>query len=283
MVEADQIGAMKLITPDVVRAAAGLVRVGKVYRLAQTFEPAMPQLVDCPEIGVGDRLNIKVGAFEVPEARTTVFSDWVAFETHSGTHIDALAHWSRDGQMYGGRDPGQSYDPSGMRELGLEHAPPIVTRGVLADLAAYKGADILPAGTVLQPEDLEEALARQGAALRRGDALLVRTGWARHWGDARKYMAACPGLSRRSAHWVADRECVCIGADQWVVDASPPERVEDRRACHEVCLVERGLHIIENLNLEELARDRVYEFLFIAVAPPLKGGTGFPTGAAAVV
>jgi kynurenine formamidase len=96
-------------------------------------------------------------------------------------------------------------------------------------------------------------------------------------------MAEAPGLSRSAAEWIADQGCVAIGSDQWVVDAAPPERPEDRRACHEVCLVDRGLHIIENLNLEALGQERAYEFFFAALAPPLKGGTAFPIQAVAIV
>jgi kynurenine formamidase len=261
----------------------GLVKLGRVYGLSHPLETAMPQMLDSPSIGVGDRLSIEVGSFDIPGANTRVFSDKVTLETHSGTHIDAFAHWSTGGRMYGGRTADESYAADGMRALGLENAPPIVTRGVLIDLAASRGADMLSAGTVLHPEDLQAALKRQGVALRSGDAALVRTGWAKLWDQPKRYMADCPGLSRRSAEWLADQGCVAVGADQWVIDADPPERPEDRRACHEVLLVERGVHIIENLDLEELARDGVSEFLFVAIAPPLKGGTGFPVGTAAIV
>jgi len=283
MMESDLIGAMRHVTPAVILKAARLIAEGKVYTLAHTLEPMMPQMIDCPDIGVGDRLTVKVGAFDIPEAKTRVFSDWVAFETHSGTHIDALSHWSKNCRMYGGLDPNVIYAEAGMKHLGLDEVPPMLTRAVLIDAAAYKGTEILLGGTVLQPEDFRGALKSQGVSLDAGDVVLVRTGWARHWDEPKKYMAECPGLSRRSAEWIADQHCVAIGADQWVVDAVPPERTEDRRACHEVCLVERGLHIIENLNLEELGRDKVYQFLFVALAPPLKGGTGFPAQVLAVI
>jgi kynurenine formamidase len=153
----------------------------------------------------------------------------------------------------------------------------------MIDAASHRGEDVLPGGTVLQPEDIQAALDWQGTSLEAGDAVLIRTGWARFWQEPVVYMSSAPGLSRRSAEWLADQGCVALGADQWMIDALPPERPEDRRACHEVCLVERGIQIIENLNLEQLASERVYAFLFVALAPPLKGGTAFPCQAVAVV
>jgi kynurenine formamidase len=212
-----------------------------------------------------------------------VFADWVGFDTHSGTHIDALAHWAKDGQMFGGRDPDQVYGEAGMKDLGLEQVPPIVARGVLIDAAAHRGQQVLEGGTVLQPEDLRGALERQAVSLEPGDVVLVRTGWAQYWQQPTVYMATTPGLSRSAAEWLTDQGCAVLGADQWMIDAFPPERPEDRRACHEVCLVQRGVYILENLNLEQIAGDRRFEFLFVALAPPLKGATGFPAQALAII
>jgi kynurenine formamidase len=279
----DSIGAMKHVTAATVLGAVGLARQGRIYALAQVFDPAMPQLADCPDINTDNRLAVKVHDSARPDFDTHVFAEWVGFDTHCGTHIDAFAHWAKGGRMYGGLDPAKVYDEGGMKHLGLDEAPPIFTRGVLIDVAGYRGQDVLPVGTVIQPDDLRGALDRQGVSLEKGSAALVRTGWARNWGDPRAYMSHAPGLSRSAAEWVAEQGCVALGADQWMVDAYPPERLEDRRACHEVCLVDYGVFIIENLNLEQLAQDGVSEFLFVALAPPLKGGTAFPCQALAIV
>ena len=283
MIESNLTGALKQVTPAVLLRAVGLVRKGKVYRLAHTLEPAMPQLVDNPDIARGRRLTIEMRTTDLPQFGTQIFSDWVSFETHSGTHIDCFSHWSWNGRMHGGLDPTEVYSDDGMKKLGLDEAAPLVTRGVLIDVAGCKGAEWLPGGTVLQPEELQEALQRQGVGLQSGDVVLVRTGWAKHWRSASVYMSEAPGLSRRSAEWIADQQCVAIGIDQSLVDPLPPERIEDRRACHEVCLVERGMYLMESLNLEDLVRDRVFEFLFVAAPAPLKGGTGFPIQALAIV
>jgi kynurenine formamidase len=283
MAENTLVGAMNQITASVIIGAAALIRKGQVYQLAHPLEQAMPQLADLPEMSAAARLSIKVRAHDVPQFETRIFSELVTLLAHSGTHIDAFSHWSKNGKMYGNVDPKSIYSEDGMKQLGLDTMPPIITRGVLIDAAAYNGVDTLPGGKVLQPEDLQAMLDRQRMSLQSGDVAIVRTGWTKHWVNPRTYMSQAPGLSRRSAHWIADQKCVAIGIDQWVADAVPPERDEDRRACHEVCLTERGMHIIENLNLEEMARDKVYQFLFIALAPPLKGATGFPVQALGIV
>jgi kynurenine formamidase len=279
----DLIGALGHVTPELVVRAAGLVRQGRIYSLAQVLEPSMPHLFDAPGSRPGNRLQLQTRSIERPDGRSRVFADAVSFDTHSGTHIDAFGHWSVNGQLFGGLDADEVYDERGLRQLGMDQAAPLFTRGVLIDAAKHRGVDVLPVGTVLQEPDLRACLSQQGATLAPGDAVLVRTGWSRHWGTPETYMGASPGVSRSAAAWLADQGCVVVGADQWLVDASPPERPEDSRACHEVLLVERGVHIIENLNLEALAADRVYEFLLVALAAPLRGATAFPAQVLAVV
>ena len=262
-----------------ISAAAALVHEGRVFPLAHPFHPAIPQLVDGPG-GHGIRLSHEVRA--IPQSGgATLFSDRFTFHSHSGTHLDALGHWSSAGAMFGGASTASVFAADGLTSLGVEEAPPFFTRGVLVDVAAARGQESLPGGTVLGPDALEEALGRQGVDLESGDAVLLRTGWARKWTAPREYMAGAPGLSRKAAEWVCDLGCVVIGADQWSIDAVP-SGTDENMPSHQVCLVERGVYLIENLNLERLAEEKVYTFLFVGLVPPFRGATGFPMQAIAV-
>jgi kynurenine formamidase len=277
------VGAMTHLTADVMLRALSSVQQGKIYQLAFNLEAAMPHLADSQEIGGGDRLNIKLKAHDFPQYKTRIFSETISFPAHSGTHIDAFSHFSKNSAMYGGLKPEHVYAEDGMKQLGLECVAPILTRGVLIDIAHYQGREVLPGGTTIEPEQIQAALKQVDVNLEAGDVPLIRTGWARYWEDPKTYMSQAPGLSRRAAHWIADQKCVAIGIDQWIGDTVPAQSIEDRRSCNEVCLVERGLHLIKSLNLEQIAKDKVYEFLFIAMHPPVKGATGFPIQALAII
>ena len=139
MTESDRTAAIEQVTPAVLLQAVGLVRRGKVYRLAHPLDPAMPHLVDGPVVGRGRRLAVEQRTIDLPQFGARVFSESVAFDTHTGTHIDTPAHWSWNGRMHGGLDVAQGESPGGKHGLGLDGAAPLVTRGVLIDMAGDKG------------------------------------------------------------------------------------------------------------------------------------------------
>ena len=284
----DEIGAMKLLTPELVRAAAGLVKQGKIYSLGQVLEPSMPHLPRHPPLVVApfttpyqsQRRWEKRGAKNLPGTA----SERVEINTHSGTHIDALGHWSNCNRSYGELDAKENYTENGLAHLGLERIPPIVARGILIDVAAHLGMEMLEAGRVVTVGDVRVSLESAGLSIRRGDVVLLYTGWSKLWQQRDlRYCESEPGPGRETATWLADQQIIALGTDTMAVDVDPPEDAAYPRVVHQIMLVERGIHLIENLFLDELVRDKVYEFLFVLAAPKLKGGTAFPVEPLAIV
>jgi kynurenine formamidase len=203
---------------------------------------------------------------------------------HSGTHLDALCHQANNLRMYGDVPVVGTEMPSGFTQLGVETVPPLLRRGVLLDVAGWKGENRLPARYAITAEDLAACAAAQSVEIARGDVLVVRTGFAPLWSDEAAYLDAA-GVSKSGTLWVADCGVVAVGADNMAWDA-PGERDPDTGAMlfgHLYLLPQKGIDIIENLNLEELARDRRYVFAFIGIPLKLKGATGSPLRPLALV
>ncbi len=204
---------------------------------------------------------------------------------HTGTHLDALSHQANDLRMFGGVEVDAAETPAGFSRLGVETAPPLVRRGVLLDVCGFKNQAALPSKYGITAADLEDCAAAQGVAVKPGDVLLVRTGYGALWrGDERTYLDAA-GVSKSGSLWAARHEVVAVGADNMAWDV-PGERDPETGAtlfAHVYLLAQKGVYIIENLNLEELARDRRYEFAFVGIPLKLTGATGSPLRPLALV
>jgi len=203
---------------------------------------------------------------------------------HSGTHIDALCHQACDLKFHGGVEVDAVERADGYRAYGAETMRPILTRGVLLDVARWKGVDVLPKHYAITAEDLAACASHSDIVVRAGDVLLVRTGYGRCWNDEPTYLAAA-GVSKSGNVWAADRKVVAVGADNMAWD-SMEERDPDTNMMlygHVHLLVTHGIHIIENLNLEELAESGVREFCFVGVPLKFRGATGSPIRPLALV
>jgi kynurenine formamidase len=202
----------------------------------------------------------------------------VTMMEHSGTHIDALRHQANCLTLFGGVQTDAAETPTGFTQLGVETVPPLVCRGVLLDVAGHKGMACLPTKYAVSADDLDSCARHQGVEVRQGDVLLARTGYGALWnGDEQTYLDAA-GVGKSGTLWAADRQVVAVGADNMAWDA-PDERDPETGAtlfAHVYLLPQKGIYIIENLNLEALARDRRYEFAFVGVALKLNGATGSP-------
>jgi kynurenine formamidase len=197
---------------------------------------------------------------------------------HSGTHFDALCHQSADLVMYGGIRIGPDVQtPYGFTRLGIETVPPVLRRGVLLDIPALKGLDELPPRYPITRADLEGACERQHVRPTGGDVLLVRTGAARHWDDEARYLDAA-GVGKDGTVWVGERGVYAAGADNVTWDVVGLEDPETKMTnySHVHLIAQRGVHILKNLNLEELAADRRSTFLFVCLPLKIKGATGSP-------
>jgi kynurenine formamidase len=207
-------------------------------------------------------------------------TDVFSMGTHVGTHMDALGHVSKEGRLHGAIpvETVQSF-LGGLARHGAHELPLVVGRGVLLDIPRLLGCSILDAERVVGADELESAYRTQGTASMAGDIALVRTGWIQHWPDQMRFHAnLCPGVSLEGALWLADKGARCVGSDTYAFEKVPASGLP----VHVAMLVERGIPIMEMLDLEALARDGVHTFLFIALPLKIVGGTGAPIRPVAV-
>jgi kynurenine formamidase len=205
---------------------------------------------------------------------------------HVGTHIDALSHVSHDGKLHGGVDAAEAQSGGAFSEHGAERIPAMVTRGVLLDVAAAHGTETLPGGYGVTAEDLEHAAAIGGARPRSGDVAVVRTGWARNFGDPVAYLgteSGVPGITEDAGEWLTDRGVRAVGADTTACEQIPPGAGHRVLPVHRLLLVDHGVHIMEHLALEDLATTGRHEFLFVVAPLRIVGGTGSPIRPLAVI
>ena len=151
----------------------------------------------------------------------------------------------------------------------------VVTRGVLLDVAGLKGVDVLPDTYEITVSDLQQALERQNLSLRSGDAIIIHTGWGKLWGrDNAHYVKSCPGIGIAAAQWIARQDPMIVGADNWPVEVAPNPDPQLSLPVHQVMLVLNGIHLLENLKLDELAAKHLSEFAFMIQPLKIQGGTG---------
>lgn len=239
----------------------------RAYDLGQPYFPGMPHYPTHPPFLYS--LTKKHGDFVLPGGVSSA-ADAIAMGTHVGTHIDSLSHFSCNGVFFGGRTVAHSFE-HGMTELGADTIAPMIRRGVLLDIAGMEDVDALPADFEVTPDHLDRASKTE---IREDDIVLLRTGWARFFGDSRRYInnLFAPGPGREGARWLSARNIFAAGSDTVAFEKSP----DPGMPVHAHLLVESGIHIIEVLNLEELARDGVHEFLFVAAPMNIQGATGAP-------
>ena len=239
----------------------------RVFDLAQPYFTGMPHYPTHPPFLFG--LTKQHGDSVGPRGHSSA-ADAIALGSHVGTHIDALCHFSCGGKLHGGEAVSglQSYE-GGLRRFSIDTIAPILRRGVLLDLAA---AGPLPADREVSPEDL--SAAARDLEIRPGDIALLRTGWGAWYADARRFIndTRCPGPGLAGAQWLSARGLFAAGSDTVAFEKVPAPEMP----VHVHLLVESGIHIIECLNLEELAATGVREFLFIGAPLKIRGATGAP-------
>jgi kynurenine formamidase len=203
---------------------------------------------------------------------------------HSGTHIDALCHQSCGLKLHGDVAVERVETPTGFTQLGIETVAPLLRRGVLLDVAGWKGQTPLPPKYSISAHEMQACVVAQGIEVRAGDVLLVRTGYGSLWSDEAAYLQAA-GIAKSATLWAAERGVAAVGADNMSWDV--PEERDPETGCtlfgHVYLLPQKGIYIMENLNLEELARDRRYVFAFIGIPLKFKGATGSPLRPLALV
>jgi kynurenine formamidase len=268
-----------------VLSALQLARTGRVYDLeverfrGMPLHPAHPQMeiltYRSPQ-GIenqGDQAWLKEGNAE----NMAFISDLVVGTVHSGTHIDALAHVTvgDDNHWYGGHSASDKLGDWGPLVCDATAVPPIITRGVLLDVAGFKGVDVMAKGEGISADDLQAVAAAQGVELRPKDTVLVRTGYTSLYPDAERMAAhAGPGIDSSAARWLVEQGVVCVVGDTESLEQIPCADPNNPHAVHTILLVEAGVYIVEMAYLEELAADKAYEFAFVALPLQIRGATG---------
>lgn len=282
-----EVGPIKDIPQQKIVEAARFVKEGKQYSLATSRFPGMPLFPGHPPFQV---LNFRSppgikaeGAqpWGPPnDAGLGYMAEYLMATSHSGAHIDALAHMTvgDDNHWYGGGNTAEHLTDKGPVVGDAEKLPPFFTRGVLLDAPGYRGVEALPAGSPVGADEMQAIADWEGVEVRPWDVVLIRTGYLSFWPDAEKMAAhktAGPDLS--AAEWLLERGVVATGTDTETYEVQPaPDRgvPANPQPVHTRLLIENGIYLMESVYLEEIARDHVYEFLFVALPLKIRGATG---------
>lgn len=282
----DEIGRLNLMTPASQQAIMSQADGSAIYDLSVEYFIGMPSwqaagdphyriwmthtphgtLVDDP-LGLGDAMNRHVSYTGAA----------ISLYTHMGTHIDALNHFGLNGEIWNGFKASEHLGDRGWTRAGAENIPPIIARGVLIDVAAARGVDMLADGYRVTRKDLVDALARQKTRIQQGDVVLIRTGRMQEYDDTAAYMNNPPGLGLAAARFLAEESgAMIVGADNLSFEAFPSEVENNYVPVHSYLLAEQGIPIMELVYLEKLSRDKVYEFAFIGGSLKLRGSDAAP-------
>jgi kynurenine formamidase len=295
--EGDELGSMNEMTDASRLAALRLAKTGKVYDLGILYDrssykwpghsPGEIIAFRTPE-GVKRQGDLPALVHDNPTG-TAWHSCALFINDNVATQIDGLGHATEgeDNHWYNGYKEKEWGGNWGPRKCDASTIPPVVARGVMIDVAGSKGVDALAPNTPISPADLEEALKKQGTELRPGDVVLIRTGTLRFWGEAGADHAKLgppdsAGITLESARWlVEEKGAMMLGSDTSGLEYGP--KPEDTKAfrekyrsfmpCHNYLLIQQGVHIAEFHFLEELARDRAYEFTYVCATNKIKGAT----------
>jgi kynurenine formamidase len=267
----DQRGSANHMKPETVLRAVKLIKTGEVFELGRVLSPSMP----IPAVRRFELFTKRTRNDPGRNRRGSNEELVVAEIGQVGTQFDAFSHQTIGSSLYNCIPLDEVAGRTGFSKLGVEQVGGLVTRGVLVDVAALKGVKMLAETYEITPQDLQDALKKQGLTLVPGDAILVHTGWGTLWGtDNARYQRSSPGLGTASAEWLARQDPLLVGADNSAVEISPNPDPQLAGPVHQILLVINGIHLLENVRLDELAAKRVYEFALVVQPLKIEGGTG---------
>lgn len=280
----DERGAANFASAEHVLQAAGLVRRGAVYPLSVPVQsrgvPVFPRRAPCLHFMTLDGGDYAAGFSRRGGFQTS--DDYLSLPTHGTTHVDALAHVWYDDTLYNGH-PSTAVRSTGAGRCGIDKLRHLVGRGVLLDLCRHRGVDALAAGDVIALQELIGCAQAQDVDLRRGDIVLLRTGWQRtfreHGNEA--FFAAEPGIGIAAAEWLGELGVAAIGCDNFGIEVIPTER-GDPAPVHRRLIRDYGVYLFELLALDAIAADGVHEFMFAAAPLLITGGVGSPVNPLAI-
>jgi kynurenine formamidase len=254
-----------------VKKAVGLIKTGEIIEIAHVLNDKMPFF--------GTRrfdIHVKRTFMNAFSNRRGSNEEIVISEIGQvGTQFDGFAHQTHENSHYNCHKTEDISVRGGFTKLGIQHAGMFFTRGILIDVAGFKGVDTLPDTYEITVEDLEGALKKQGTTIQTGDAIVINTGWGRLYAkENARYVKTCPGVGVKAAQWLIAKDPILLGADNWPVEVAPGPDPQLSLPVHQLALVVNGVHLLENLKLDELATKQVYEFAFAMQPLKIQGGTG---------
>jgi kynurenine formamidase len=268
----DEKGAMNLMKPPVIQNAARLIKMGEVIELGHVLSNNMP-------MSATRQYNVHTKrTFMNPQSNQRGSNEELVTSEMGqvGTQFDGFAHQTHRDLFYNCFKVDELATRTGFTKLGVDRIGAIFTRGVLIDVAALKGVDMMQGGYEITIADLEGALKRQGTRLQPGDAVIIHTGWGKLWGkeNNRYQFGGHAGIGVAAALWLAKHDPILLGADNGTVEISPNPDKQISLPVHQIALVVHGIHLLENMKLDELAAKKVYEFAFILQPLKIQGATG---------
>jgi kynurenine formamidase len=275
----DERGSANHMKPESVLRATRLIKTGEIVELAHVLNASMPFF--------GTRrfdVHTKRTFMNQPSNRRGSNEEVVISEIGQvGTQFDGFAHQTIEDKVYNCLKVDDISSRGGFTKLGIEKVGTLMTRGVMIDVAGLKGVDMLPDTYEITVQDLEQALQRQNLKLQPGDAVVIHTGWGRLWGkDNARYVKSCPGIGVAAALWLAKQDPMLVGADNWPVEVAPNPDPQISLPVHQIMLVVNGIHLLENMKLDDLAAKKVYEFAFMMQPLKAQGFSGSTVAPVAV-
>lgn len=286
----DQLGAGHFLTPERTLKALKSVQEGRIVDMSHVIEIGAPRMApnqspyhiqSGPSSAGSIRRRRKMGATN--DAGSNL--ERMELTTHVGTHIDALGHFTFGDRMYGGYSATETVDDFGLANLGIEHCPPMITRGICLDVSKIDGSDHLASGRAVTADDLKRALDKAKLSIEPGDVVCINTGWGRFFmKDNDRYVHGEPGIDVGAARWLTSQDVVAIGADNMALEVLPgTNHPNEIMPVHQHCLAEAGVHIIENLAMDAILATGATRFCFMLAPVKFKGATGCPVRPIAVL
>jgi len=267
----DERGAGNHMKPQTVLNAAKLIKTGEVIELGHVLSGNIP-------FSGTRRFDVHTKrTFMNPQSNNRGSNEEMVISEigQVGTQFDGFAHQSHGNSHYNCFKTDQITSRTGFTKLGIHNVGALITRGVLIDVAGYKGVEMLGDTYEITVEDIEGALKKQNLAIQPGDAVIINTGWGKLWGkDNARFAKTCPGIGVKAAQWLLAKDPMLLGSDNWPVEVSPNPDPQISLPLHQLALVVNGVHLLENLKLDELAAKQVNEFAFIIQPLKIQGGTG---------
>jgi kynurenine formamidase len=282
--EGDEIGMLNLITPDSMRAVLSRADAGHTLDLSVDYFLGMPSFTAAgqPPYQIwmtntprGTALDDSTG-FGVENELVGYSGDAISMYTHCGTHIDTLNHFGYGRKIWNGYDADEYLGARHWMCHGAEKQPPIIARGVMLDVAAFHGVDVLPQSYAITSTDLADTARSQGVEICPGDVVLVRSGQMTLWDDPAAYIASEAGVNRDGAEYLAKAGAALVASDNLSFEQIPSTEEGNWLPVHTYLFAEAGVPIMEVVDMEALSQEKLYEFCFIGAGIKLRGATAAP-------